>query len=55
MAGPKDTTKQRANMQARNEARYQKRLQQALEAREQLKGKVSDEWLELPPACAVVL
>ena len=50
MAGPKDTTKSRANMQARNEARYQKRLQQALEAREQLKGKVSDEWLELPPS-----
>ncbi len=47
MAGPKDTSKQRANMQARNEARYQKRLQQALEAREQLKGKVPDEWLEL--------
>ena len=50
MAGPKDTSKQRANMQARNEARYQKRLQQALEAREQLKGKVPDEWLELPPS-----
>ena len=48
MPGANDFTKQRANMQARNEAKYQASLQHALQAREQLRGKVPDALLEMP-------